>query len=321
MDAGVLPLTISNLPMHNSRANVLNVAFALALLAVGLLASAPLAHAESDAGPRSVGSTLETHINNDSSVTVRGAKVTAVVGSTISAQQSWGSYTVLWNVVTDPSSSIIRRYGGTSLLSEISVGDYISFNGPLDTTKATPTVNAKTVKDWSIQKRHADFSGSITSIATSTSSFVLQTKERGVLTVFTSASTTMTKDGAPTSFADLMIGQKVALASGIWDTEHATLVADKVQIKTDTATLNKRIFEGSVTVAAGSSTPTTIGFSSGGKSYTVTIASNTTLLSKNWNPITLSQIVLGHAVRIYGAVQVANQTIIDAYIVRDTSIN
>jgi hypothetical protein len=89
---------------------------------------------------------------------------------------------VLWNVVTDPSTSIIRRYGGSSLLSEISVGDYISFNGPLDTTKATATVNAKTVKDWSIQKRHADFSGSITSVATSTSSFVLQTKERGALT-------------------------------------------------------------------------------------------------------------------------------------------
>jgi hypothetical protein len=307
--------------MHNSRANVLNVAFALALLAVGLLASAPLAHAESDAGPRSVGSTLETHINNDGSVTVRGAKVTAVVGSTISAQQSWGSYTVSWNVVTNPSTSIIRRYGGTSLLSEISVGDYISFNGPLDTTKATATVNAKTVKDWSIQKRHADFSGSITSVATSTSSFVLQTKERGALTVFTSASTTITKDGATAVFADLQIGQKVALASGIWDTERATLVADKVQVKTDTAALNKRIFEGVIAAGASTTSPTTISIVVGGKVYTANIAANTTLLSKSWNPIVLSQILAGHAVRIYGAIQTANLSVIDAYIVRDTSIN
>jgi hypothetical protein len=99
------------------------------------------------------GSTLEVHINDNGKVLVRGAKVTSVVGNTINAYTSWSSVNLNWAVNVPANSPIIRRFGGNGAISEVSVGDFISFQGNLVTTSASPiVVNATTVKDWSIQK-------------------------------------------------------------------------------------------------------------------------------------------------------------------------
>ena len=102
------------------------------------------------------GSTLEVHFLDNGKVLVRGAKVTDVSTSAniVHAVTSWGSVTLNWAVAVDNNTEMIRRFGGKSLLSEISVGDFLSFQGGLETTVAAPyTVHATVLKDWSIQKR------------------------------------------------------------------------------------------------------------------------------------------------------------------------
>ena len=86
-------------------------------------------------------------------VAVSGAKVTSVSGGTINATTGFGSVNFTWSVATDGSTKFTRRPGGISSISEISVGDVISFSGSLNTAVASPlTVKASSVKDWSIQK-------------------------------------------------------------------------------------------------------------------------------------------------------------------------
>ena len=103
---------------------------------------------------QAIGSTLEIHVTDHGKVLVRGAKVTSISGNTINASATWGSAVFNWAVVTDSSTELIRRFGGKAAISEISVGDFISFRGILDTSVANPiTVKASAVKDWSIQKQ------------------------------------------------------------------------------------------------------------------------------------------------------------------------
>lgn len=183
-----------------------------------------------DKGVRAVGSTLEVHINNNGKVLVRGAKITSISGPTITATNTWGSTTMTWIVNTDTSTKSIRRYGGNSSLSEMSVGDYISFSGMLDTTASVLTVKADMIKDWSIQKVSASFTGTVASIDSANQKFGLTTKERGTITVVVASTTQWIKANATSAtFGDLKIGGKV-LASGVYNNVQKILEAAKVVI-------------------------------------------------------------------------------------------
>lgn len=80
---------------------------------------------------------------------MRGAKVTAIGASTISATTAFGSTTVAWTINTASSTEIIAKGKGKISLSDIVVGDFVSFNGRLNTAASSLTVDAKVVKDWS----------------------------------------------------------------------------------------------------------------------------------------------------------------------------
>lgn len=272
------------------------------------------------AGPAAVGSTLESHINNDGSVLIRGAKITAITGGVISATQSWGGYSSSWTVVTDASTELIRRYGATSSLGEFSVGDYIAVKGTLDTTKVTQTINAKTIRDYSIQKEHATFAGTVLSVDATAKSFVLTTPSRGNQTIVVSSSTVIKQGGNDTTFATIAAGQKITKAEGVWNNLTNSMQAEKVDIYQNTALLSKRTFEGTLkSASASSSLPTTFVLTVGTTDFTVNVPLNISVLNKSWLTTPLSTFVVGDKVRVYGAVEAANTSVIDASVVRDTS--
>lgn len=118
--------------------------------------------------PRKLGSTLEVHIFDNGKVLVRGAKITAISGNTISASNTWNSVVLNWTVHTDSSTNLLRRFDGNAQMSDFSVGDFISFSGDLVQTGTSLTVNAKVVKDWSVQKTKAQakvFEGTLKAIS------------------------------------------------------------------------------------------------------------------------------------------------------------
>lgn len=299
----------------------LGVVSASAILVFGAASVAFAQSSATPASPAAAGTTLEVHISNEGTALVRGAKVTSVGSSTINATQTWGSYSQSWVVKVGPGTEFTRRYGGASSLGEITVGDYVSFSGPLDSTQSVGMVNAKVVKDFSIQKVNTSFSGTVASVNASSTTFVLTTKERGNIVVQVSNTTTIKKGSFNASFSDITVGQKISKTYGVWDTIAGTLAANEVHLYVNEHLLQKRTFEGKLSSVAGSTTPTTFTYTVGSTMYTVNLAANTTLLSRGWNPITVGQLHSGDTIRIYGAVQAADMSKLDAYVVRDTSIN
>src|SRR5258708_718383 len=111
------------------------------------------------------GSTLEVRISDNGKVVVRGAKVTAVSGSTVNATTSWGAFNLNWQVNASSGVRFSRKSGGVGSISEISVGDIIGFEGMLSTSSSSPlVVNATVIKDWSVHKTHGSFSGTVKSV-------------------------------------------------------------------------------------------------------------------------------------------------------------
>ena len=204
------------------------------LFGVAIFAMAALyvtAGALAQTSPRDVGSTLQVHINDDGKTSVDGAKVTGISGTVISATTTVGSFVTNWKINTSESTSIIRRYGGTALLSEIQTNDYISFSGPLDATATEATVNASSVKDWSIQESNSSFSGRITSINSSNTSFVLTRSNTETITVVVSTSTKIKRSNANIAFSDLKVGDNVVSTSGLYNNTSKVLQADTINVK------------------------------------------------------------------------------------------
>ncbi len=277
-----------------------------------------------------VGSTLEIHVSNNGNVLVRGAKVTGVSGTTVNASTMWGSATLNWTVNTDTNTQFIRRFGGQSSVSEISVGDFISFKGMVVTTASAFTVNAQILKDWSVQKQNATFNGTVQSVGTN--QFVLASRERGNITVNVSGTTAIKKGDATAVFADITVSANVTV-SGVWDTQASTLAADRVLIRVPKPansdnSENKMTIEGTVQSMTTSTTPGTVGTmiltvgnnentQHAAVNYTVTISSDTSILNNLWLKLAIGNIKVGDRVRVYGAVTGTN---VNATVVRDTSI-
>ncbi len=141
------------------------------------------------------GSSLEVHIYDNGSVLVRGAKVAAVSGSTITAVTEWNGASVSWNINTDTSTKFIELKNGQSSVSDVKVGDLVSFNGNL-MAGSTFTVQAKQVKNWSVMpKVKTTVEGKIESIAGTTvpTTFVIKSGDKSY-TVKVSATTSVVNE-------------------------------------------------------------------------------------------------------------------------------
>lgn len=134
------------------------------------------------------------------------------------------------------NTNVVRHYWGKSPidLSEFSVGDIVNIYGTLD-SQDTTLVHAKTVRNVSIQKRHAVFQGEIKSI-TPPDTFTMETAKRGFLTIVTKPDTKIYLGKELKTFSDLQIGTKV-LVRGVWDKTLSKVQALVIRIKpTETAT-------------------------------------------------------------------------------------
>jgi hypothetical protein len=261
-----------------------------------------------------VGSTLEVHIFDDGKVLVRGAKVTGVSGNTISAITAWNNANLNWTVNTDGSVQVLRRFGGMASISEIANGDFVSFSGTLS-AGPTFTVNANVVKDWSIQKAHATFVGTVSSINVGAQNFVLASEDRGSVTVQVNSMTKIMKGDSTMAFADIVVGGKVS-AGGLYDNQNHIVTADMVKIYLPA--IVRTTIEGKVTSIAGIIAPTNFMLHSGDKDYKVNVGVDTSILNTDWLRTTLAKFAIGNTVRVYGTVHADNT--VDATVVRDTSV-
>lgn len=217
-----------------------------ALVIAALMLIAPMyALAESGgkkngSGPTTVGSTLEVHIGNDGGALVRGARVTSVSGSAITATTAWGSTAMTWTIRTDGTTQFLGRNGETITASTIVAGDYISFAGRINSSYASPTVDAKVVKDWSIPQSETKVSGTVQSVNVSGNSLTV-VNGTGTTTVAVTGSTTITAGKTTVSLASIVPNDKVK-ATGSYNASTRTLTATSLTVeKKSTADVKKDI--------------------------------------------------------------------------------
>jgi len=134
----------------------------------------------------------------------------AVIGSgnfTMSSED--GTFQV--NIIG--STQLLRRFGGKSTLTEYSVGNEVIVFGKF-TDESKSTIDAKIVKNNSIQKRRGTFFGDIT--VKNTDNFIMQSEGRGNQTVYFGSATFKDRKETLITFSDIKVGDKVRVR-GVWD--------------------------------------------------------------------------------------------------------
>jgi len=179
--------------------------------------------------------TLEVNIKDNGQVLVRGAKVTAVSGNTISATTAWGAMNLNWNLNVLSSTNIVRKFGSVSPLSEIKVGDMLSFNGTVVSGTSTAiVVDAKVIKNWSVTKQNvrSKIEGTVKSLSGATlPATLVVTAEGKDYTVSVSNTTSVVNDAwAPVTLPSFVVGNKVTAYGVVNDTTltvNATVVRNE----------------------------------------------------------------------------------------------
>lgn len=151
-----------------------------------------------------------------------GVKVTAISSTTLTVTKDGNTFMIN----TDTNTQVIRRFGDTSMLSQISVGDLINIAGVwVDGSKTT--AYAKLIRDGSIQERHDAFEGTVTLVTTN--GFVFQSRNRGQQTVIVRSSTKVTdRTGNTIALSQIGAGNMVNVR-GLWNRTSNTITADMVR--------------------------------------------------------------------------------------------
>ncbi|PJA55345.1 hypothetical protein CO165_04120 [Candidatus Roizmanbacteria bacterium CG_4_9_14_3_um_filter_33_18] len=149
-------------------------------------------------------------------------KITVVGSNNFSLNGDDGTFQVNINDKT----KFLRKFGGKSSLSEYSVGDEVIVFGKFtDDTKLI--IDAKTVKNNSIQKRFGAFFGKIT--VKNIDNFIMETAERGTQTVYFGTAKIVNRKETNITLSDIKVGDRVRV-KGVWD-KTLSKIAEVIQIK------------------------------------------------------------------------------------------
>lgn len=201
------------------------IAASLLMAALAIFPGATYAHEDSKSGKSGTG--VEVMIGTNGGTLVRGAKVTSVSGSTINATTNYGSSKLDWTVKTDTNTEFAANKGGTGL-SQIAVGDTVSFRGNLDQSVSGLTIQANVVKDWTQVETNKSLSGIVTSINATLNSFTLSHND-ATTTIQTNSSTDFEVNGKDGSFASLFLNAKIKV-KGLFNASSSVLTASEVEI-------------------------------------------------------------------------------------------
>ncbi|MBI5614297.1 hypothetical protein HY947_05205 [Candidatus Gottesmanbacteria bacterium] len=146
-----------------------------------------------------------------------GGSITGVSGSTLTVTKDGKTI----SVTTDSSTKYRRRFWGSGMFSEISVGDVVNVWGKWTNADAT-AMNATMIRDTSVQKRKGTFVGTVSSKSGNT--FTLQTVNRGSqsVTVDTSKAKIVNRKNETMTLDVVNVNDRVQV-KGLWDSKLSTI--------------------------------------------------------------------------------------------------
>lgn len=280
----------------------------IALVVLQALAVVSFAAAETPVDTRA-----EIHITKDGKISVWGAKVTQIIGSTIFARPVWGPAFIRLMIRLKDSTAITRYYGESISLSDIKVGDYLSLEGDMEPSDNMMVVIVDKIKNLSILTESSKMvSGAVSEIAATTpNTFFLLTNGGEIITVNAADAADFKKGSLSVGIGSLNVGDKITLAQGPYDHATKILRAQKIMVYVDTSKFKPKNFQGILKSVSASTLPATMILTIEGKDYTVKVTEKTKILNKNWRKVSFGRFVAGDTVRVYGAIQEADNLLID----------
>lgn len=137
-------------------------------------------------------------------------EVTSVDENTLTVTGDDGKSYVL-NINSE--TKLVRRFGGLSTISEFSVGNKVNAFGVF-TSEDETTVDAKLIRNLSIQKKWGVFFGTVKS--KDDDSFTLESSNRGTQTVYVEGAEFKNRREEEMIYADVQVDQRVRV-KGMWD--------------------------------------------------------------------------------------------------------
>ncbi len=139
----------------------------------------------------------------------------SIDGANLMINKDGKTHTVQTGKFEKCTTRIVRRFGGESSLSELTIGDEIAVAGRF-TDDAKTTIQACVVRDLSIQKRFGTFVGEVKSLTPS--GFLLNEQK---VTISSTIKLVNRRGGAITQ-AEIIVGHRVKVR-GLWNRVSHTL--------------------------------------------------------------------------------------------------
>ena len=263
----------------------------------------------------------EINIDKAGKVSIVGAKVMQFAGSTIYTRVIWDNSFVRLIIKTNSATSMTRFFGEDIKLSDVSVGNYISVDGALESGADSLSVIANSLTNLSDRTKQDGFSGIITAIDPSLKNFTFYTKSQGFIKANISTNTSIILGSRTVDAAHLKLGDKIISTTGTFDYTTKTLDAQSMEIYIDTSIFKPRNYSGALKVAPGRDLPTTMVVTIKSTDYLVKLNADTQIINNRRKPLELSRFIVGDSIVFYGAIQENDSPIMDdVEIVRNASL-
>ncbi len=277
-----------------------------------------------------LGAAVPVRAEDTSSSTLRVVgTIQAMSGTTIPATMTVKSGATIYTVEITSSTTVVRKYNGTSDLGEFLVGDSVEVRGTPSNDVAN-TINATRIKNVSIQRIGGTFKGKLLEKNCDSNSFTFKPDERAQQTVYFTTATKFTRGGEKIGCASLTNGERMKVI-GIWRKADSRIDADRVIVDlrtisgtvsaitltdgglpaTLTVTVKGKSSKGvKASTSENSSTPTT--------SWTVNVTSSTKLYRHYLKTATIEEFLVGDKVEARGTLTDTNT--MNAKSVRNSSL-
>ncbi len=306
---------------HYVRMHTAKLLISIALIALMVLTGVSFAFAElmpDSLEPSSGGESSQIFVDKQGNALIENAKVIQVAGQSFFLRVTWGQSFVRLLLRTNDSTKITRLDGTPISYADIKVGDVLNMKGRLDSATDSLSITAATVKNVSLKQRVKAYAGTVSAMAATSTGFVLTQSDKKTVTVLT-ANAVVTKGTRGITAADIFVGDKITTATGVYDPSTDTLTANKVVVYIDMNRFKEQNFQGTL-VEAPDAAAGTLRLRIKDATYTVQIAKEAKVLDKKSRTASLARFIAGDTVRVYGALQEADTSLIKASVVRNTDL-
>jgi hypothetical protein len=259
----------------------------------------------------------DVHFTPDGTVTGTSLTIMQKTGHNFFTRATWGLAFIRITIITNASTTVTKAHGESASVDDVQEGDIFDMAGTLNFSGDTISVNAKTIRDTSLQSTGMTLTGSVKSINLPAQTFVLSNTAFGTTSIRMADGAAITKGARTIFLPDVAVGDKVLSAVGTYDYGSNTLTASSVELYQSSAMFTPRNFQGTLKSLAGTSLPTSAVVTVSGTDYTVYLAQGASVLNSAKGKASLTRFVVGDTVRFYGSIRRTDFSQADADVFRD----